>query len=136
LLFLVTLATFFATGRAEITHILAISIDGLRGDFLQQLLREAPEEFPNFIRLRETSAYTYNARCDAESSVTVVNHIGMITGRPAIQVEDQPVDLHHGYLSNFPLENETIHTHGNPAVPYKASIFDVVHDRGLSTALT
>jgi hypothetical protein len=58
----------------------------------------------------------------------------MLTGRPATQPSGAPETTHHGYLENFPRPEDIIHTHGNPAVPYKCSIFDVAHDRGLSTA--
>jgi len=42
----------------------------------------------------------------------------------------------HGYTSNSdPPANETLHNGGNPNVDYIASVFDVVHDAGGSTAL-
>jgi hypothetical protein len=40
----------------------------------------------------------------------------------------------HGYESDSSSSNTTIHARGNPDVPYKASVFDVTHDRGLRTA--
>src|SRR5262245_26590897 len=60
---------------AEIQHVIAISVDGLRGDFLQTFVDTAPEEFPNFVRLRNSGASTFNARCDYDFSETVPNHI-------------------------------------------------------------
>jgi hypothetical protein len=59
----------------------------------------------------------------------------MLTGRPADHPPGAGETLAHGYFGNFPGPDETVHAQGNPAVPYKASIFDVAHDRGLSTAL-
>jgi hypothetical protein len=120
--------------RAEIEYVIAISVDGLRGDFLQTFIETAPAEFPNFVRLRNQSAFTYNARCDFSHSITIPNHLGMLTGRPVLQPAGMPNTVHHGYTSDVPGPSETVHLNGNPAVPYKASIFDVVHDRGLTTA--
>jgi hypothetical protein len=120
--------------RAEIEYVIAISVDGLRGDYLRTFIESTPTDFPNFVRLRNQSAYTYNARCDYSHSITVPSHIGMLTSRPVLQPDGMPNTVHHGYASDFPGATETIHLNGNPAVPYKASIFDVTHDRGLTTA--
>lgn len=128
----------FATAfpaKAEIQHVIAISVDGLRGDFLKTFVDTAPADFPNFARLRNAGASTFNARCDYNFSETVPNHISMITGRPVSQPTTFGNQWHHGFTSNFPTLTETIHTSGNPAVAYKHSIFDVVHDHGRSTGL-
>jgi hypothetical protein len=45
-----------APAHAAIEHVIVISVDGLRGDFLETLLAESPAEFPNFVRLRDSSA--------------------------------------------------------------------------------
>src|SRR5678815_4521393 len=59
----------------------------------------------------------------------------MLTGRPVRQPAGLPAAVQHGITSDAPASTETIHNSGlNPTV-YKASIFDVVHDHGLSTAL-
>jgi hypothetical protein len=45
--------------------------------------------------------------------------------------------VHHGYLQNLCAtidDGNSIHNTGNTNVPYIASVFDVVHDHGLSTA--
>jgi hypothetical protein len=126
---------YLVPASAEIQHVIAISVDGLRGDFLQSFVDTAPTEFPNFVRLRNSGASTYHARCDYDFSETVPNHISMITGRPVSQPVGFADTWHHGVTSNSPPITATIHANGNPAVPYKASIFDVAHDRGLSTAL-
>ena len=68
--------------RAEVQHVIAISVDGLRGDYLQTFVTSAPTNFPNLVRLRDAGAFTYNARCDFNFSETVPNHCAMITGRP------------------------------------------------------
>ena len=141
LLPLLILAALAPGSRAfvEIRHVIAISVDGLRGDFLQGFVNTTPAEFPNFIRLREMSAFTYNARCDFAYSETVPNHLAMVTGRPVLQPGGQPAAAFTGFTNNFPTATDTVHVYaaasGTNSGSYKAGIFDVAHDRGLSTAL-
>jgi hypothetical protein len=52
-----------------------------------------------------------------------------------LQPAGAPNTVHHGFTANFPSAGQTFHTTGNQNVSYKASVFDVVHDHGLSTAL-
>lgn len=127
------------TARAEVDYVIHISVDALRGDVLERIVANPPmpasTTYPSFRRLQTEGAFTYNARSDYNYTETVPNHISMITGRPVNQPAGQPNTVHHGYSSNFPGATHTIHANGNPAVPYKYSTFDVVHDHGLSTAL-
>ena len=86
-------------------------------------------------RLVDESASTFNARTDFFKTYTLPNHTTMLTGRPVLQVGDDPT-LHHGYTRNgTPLPTATLHNSGNPAVDYISSVFDVFHDYGYSTAL-
>jgi hypothetical protein len=118
-----------------VDYVVHISVDALRGDLLRDLVANTPGTYPNFHRLQTQGAATYNARTDFGYTETVPNHITMITGRPVDQPAGQGNGVHHGYSSNFPGATHTIHANGNPNVPYKSSVFDVVHDNGLSTAL-
>lgn len=117
-----------------VTHVVQISLDGLGAIYLQSYLSNAPAEFPNFVRLMNEAAFTMNARCDYEASETVPNHTTMFTGRPVGQPAGFPLTTHHGYSNNFPTAAQTFHNSGNPNVPYKASMFDVAHDYGRTTA--
>ena len=119
---------------ALVQHVVHVSLDGLGGTYLQFYVTNAPEQFPNFARLVNEGAFTFNARCDFGASETIPNHITMFTGRPSLQPIGAPNTTHHGYINNFPFASDTIHNSGNLAVPYKASFFDVAHDFGLSTA--
>jgi Type I phosphodiesterase / nucleotide pyrophosphatase len=119
---------------APATHVIQVSLDGLGGHYLQFFVTNAPAQFPNFVRLAQESAYTYNARCDHDVSETIPNHATMFTGRPVMQPAGQPNTTHHGYNNNFPGSGDTFHASGNAAVPYKSSFYDVAHDYGLSTA--
>ena len=79
---------------------------------------------------------TFNARTDYTHTVTIPNHTCMLTGRPVLQPVGQPNTTHHGYTSNTsPTPDATLHNSGNPNLDYVASVFDVAHDHGLSTAL-
>ena len=58
--------------------VLAISIDGLRPDAITKLGNEGT---PNLHRLMKQGASTLNARTAYESTKTLPNHTGMLTGR-------------------------------------------------------
>lgn len=124
------------------THVLIISIDGLRSDALdpaEHLTVPAGDPglsanpttptLPAFTRLLQ-GAHTLNARCDAAISVTLPNHVGMVTGRPY-----QGADGHAYGLNDLPPHPSA----GGLVRPspnrYIASCFDVAHDAGLSTAV-
>ena len=123
-----------AARAAQTTHVIQMSLDGLGAYYLQFFVTNAPAQFPNFVRLTQESAYTFNARCDYDISETIPNHATMFTGRPVMQPAGQPNTTHHGYNNNFPGSGDTFHASGNAAVPYKSSFFDVAHDYCLSTA--
>jgi hypothetical protein len=120
---------------APADYVIHISIDGLAGDIIDDAMTLYPDFFPNFVRLRDGGAYTPNARTDFDDTYTIPNHTSMITGRPVLQPEGQPSTVHHGVLDDSPSAPQTIHNSGNPSVPYFASTFDVVHNRGWTTAL-
>ncbi|MEJ6643335.1 MAG: alkaline phosphatase family protein [Akkermansiaceae bacterium] len=102
-------------------RVIVISVDGLRPDAITKL---GPELVPNFYRLREEGAFTDNARTDFDYSETLPNHASMITGRPVSG------ECGHGLVVNFGGITTNLHVDG-----YKASMFDVAHDHGFSTAL-
>lgn len=101
--------------------VIVVSFDGLRPDALTTL---GAEVLPNFYRLRTEGAFTDNARSDNDFTTTLPNHTGMILGRPVLG------DTGHGLEVNFGGKNTRLHQNG-----YLASMFDVAHDHGLSTAL-
>ena len=106
-----------------IDHVIAISIDGLNPRAIEQLGRSRT---PAFHRLMREGAYTLNARTVREKTSTMPNHTAMLTGRR--------VDAKHGghgYSENFD-NGGTVH---QAAGHYVASVFDVVHDHGGSTAM-
>ena len=63
----------------QVDHVIHISVDGLRGSVIEQM---GPANLPNFYRVRAEGAYTDNARTLFENTVTMPNHIAMLTGRP------------------------------------------------------
>jgi hypothetical protein len=121
-------------------YVIQISVDGLRPSYLQTQINAGLA--PNFKRLQDEGGWTHNARTDYTHTITLPNHIAMLTGRPVCSPTGTgctPVGaqytLHHGYQSNGdPLPAWTLHNQGNLNIPYKASTFDVAHDAGRSTA--
>lgn len=114
-----------APGAAAFEHVVVISVDGLRSDCL-----EAPSIslLPNFARLL-AGPHTLDARTDAQVTVTLPNHVSMITGRPVFgpyghnwAINSDPPDIAHG---------GTLHINKGA---YIASMFDVAHDHGVATA--
>ena len=118
-----------------LTHVIHISVDALGALYLRDYIKNAPEQFPNFVRFTKIGAYTLNARCDYFISVTIPNHSSMFTSLPSLQPEGWDNMSYHGVTIDSD-NGSTIHspTTGNPNLPYKYSVFDVVHDNGLSTA--
>lgn len=107
-----------------IKHVIHISVDGLRSDAVTIL---GPALAPNFFRLREEGAFTDNARTDPEIANTLPDHASQFTSRGVFG------DDGHGWLINEdPGSPSTVHLLKGEYVP---SVFDVVHDSGLSTAL-
>lgn len=122
---------------ADASYVIQISIDGLRGDLLAaELVHDSTHTLPNLARFVAEGAATFNARADYGITLTLPNHVTMITGRPVLQPLGQPNTAHHGWTANGdPAPGQVLHATGNPNVAYLASIFDVAHDAGLSTAL-
>lgn len=121
--------------ETHVRHVVQVSMDGLRGDLLHQLIEQG--EFPNFQRLVEEGATTCNARTDYDYTITLPNHTTMLTGRPVLHPAGTAAGIEHGYTHNsMPSPKQTLHNFANSAVThYIASTLDVVHDHGLSTAL-
>jgi predicted AlkP superfamily pyrophosphatase or phosphodiesterase len=106
-----------------VDRVIAISIDGLNPRAIQQL---GQSRTPTFHRLMREGAYTLNARTVREQTRTLPNHTAMLTGR---RVDGEHGG--HGYTENVD-NGTTVH---RAAGHYVASVFDVVHDNGRSTAL-
>ncbi len=116
-------------------YVIHISIDGCGALYLKDYIAKAPEQYTNFVRLTKDGAWTLNARCDYFISVTLPNHSSMFTSLPTTRPEGWDAYSYHGLTIDMD-NGSTIHSAstGNPNLPYKNSVFDVVHDNGLSTA--
>lgn len=106
-----------------VERVLAISVDGLNPQALATL---GPQGAPAFHRLAREGASTLNARTAYELSVTLPNHTGMLTGRRVDAAHGG-----HGVTFNDDLGG-TVHDVAGEQV---ASVFDVVHEAGGSSAL-
>jgi hypothetical protein len=101
--------------------VLVISFDGLRPDAITRLGKEGT---PNLHRLMAQGASTLNARTAYESTKTLPNHTGMLTGRGVAGKAGHSVTFNNddgGTLAD---------THG----AYVPGMFDVAHDHGRQTA--
>lgn len=108
------------------THVLLVSVDGLRPECLEPPLLA---DFPQFSRLLR-GPHTLDARTDPDYTITLPNHLSMLTGRPVLGADG------HGWIGNTdpPAERDggTLHAMKRS---YVASVFDVAHDHGLTTTL-
>lgn len=91
--------------------IIIISYDGLRPDVLTSL---GEEKIPNFYRSMREGAFTLNARTDPDWTVTIPNHVTMITGRGVSGIRG------HNYVDNSSASNSIHQNKGK----YVHSIFD------------
>jgi hypothetical protein len=94
---------------------------------------------PNFSRFVTQGATTFNARTDYDRTITLPNHTSMLTGRPVLD-QTGGITGHHYTDNSDPPSGRTLQNNPNNGAngnsnPYIASIFDVVHDNGLSTGM-
>jgi hypothetical protein len=131
---LLALGTVSSAPSFAVEYVIHISVDALNASMMQELIDAG--KAPNFKRFQDEGVWTLNARTDYTQTNTLPNHTCMFTGRPVDQPAGMSATVHHGWTSNkAPKRGGTLHNKGNPALRYVASVFDVVHDAGLSTAL-
>ncbi len=105
-----------------ITHVIHISVDGLRPDAVTAL---GPALCPNFHLLMVEGTFTLNARTDCDYTSTLPDHACQMTGRAVLGSEG------HGVSFNSDGGSTIADAHGS----YVAGVFDAAHDNGLVTAL-
>lgn len=99
-----------------------VSVDGLNPDAIRQL---GSDGTPALHQLIAEGASTLNARTTYEETRTLPNHTSMVTSRPVTEPGGHQLTINDD-------NGSTVHA---AAGTYVASIFDVVHDGGGSTAL-
>jgi hypothetical protein len=120
--------------RADVKYAVMISVDGLASRFLEQVIDAG--NAPTFKALQSLAAWTHNARTDKTYTITLPNHTSMLTGLPVSPSPGFEDFRAHRWTNNWdPLPAETLHALRLPERDYTPSVFDVVHDRGRSTAL-
>ena len=111
-----------ASGDDRVRRVVAISVDGLAASAVRDLGRAGT---PALHRMIANGAATLNARTLRESTSTLPNHTGMVTGRRLL-----PTAGGHGV--DFNKDNGL--TAHDAAGEYVDSVFSTVHDRGGTTA--
>jgi hypothetical protein len=115
-------------------NVVVLSVDGLAPRFLEMLLDAS--KAPNFAALQKLAAWTHHARADKTHTITLPNHTCMLTGLPVSSTAKYGPHFAHNYVENIdPLPGDTLHRYRIPAGAYTASMFDVAHDNGASTAM-
>lgn len=119
-----------AAGQAQ--YVIEISIDGGGSSYIQTLIDQGL--LPNFKRFQTEGAWTNNARNDYDLTVTLPNHVSMVTGRGVYGVAS------NGHLWTSNSDPSTTPTATNYSIQnnkgaYVYGVFDVAHDHGLHTAL-
>lgn len=97
-------------------------MDGLNPDAIRKLGDDAP----NYQRLMREGSWTFNARADHDLTDTLPNHTSMMTGRTIMGTTGHHVTFNSDRPGTW-LARVAGH--------YVRGMFDVTHDRGLSTAL-
>ena len=109
---------------APAKQVLAMSVDGLNVNAITRLGRAGA---PSFHRLIDQGATTLNARTEAEQTITLPNHAGMMTGRRIDRRKGG-----HGVTWDLERPGSTVQKAAGHRV---GSVFSVVHAAGGSTAL-
>ncbi len=117
-------------GAHQAQYVIEISIDGGGSTYIQALIDQG--KLPNFKRFQTQGAWTNNARNDYDITVTLPNHVTMVTGRSI-----KGSDGHMWTLNTDPSSDPAAATYSiqNNKGSYVSGVFDVVHDNGLKTAL-
>lgn len=119
------LATLLASSLQGADFVITVSIDGMGSSNMQALMSDG--KLPHLRQLTREAAGTLDARTDHAITVTLPNHISMITSRPITG------STGHGWTHNTdPAKGTTLHSQKGS---YIASAFDVAHDNGRRTGL-
>ncbi|MCW2853593.1 MAG: Type phosphodiesterase / nucleotide pyrophosphatase [Nocardioides sp.] len=110
-----------AAARAGVERVVVVDVQGLRSPVVNK------SQAPTLAWMRENGASTLAARTVEERTTSLPNAVSMVTGRPVGRKYGG-----HG-ISQAAVPRST--TVQRAARGYVASMFDVAHDIGLSTAL-
>lgn len=117
-------ATASAVGDLNRNMVLVISVDGLTKNVFATM---GKKQIPNLWRLMNQGASTRNARTEPEMTVTLPNHVGMVTGRRIWKGHGG-----HGVTWNTNRRWMTVH---KAAGEWVRSVFNDVHRAGGATAV-
>ncbi len=105
--------------------VITISCDGMGSSYMQSMMDAG--KMPNLQKFASEAAGTTNARADYDITVTLPNHVSMVTSRPILGKQG------HNWKSNTdPKKGQTLHPANGITV---SSVFDVAHDNGKRTGM-
>lgn len=125
-------APLAASASAE--YVVVINVDGLNAGAIPAL---GPSGAPNLWRMRTEGAFTDNARTDYARTLTAPGHTTIMTSRAVISPNghlwgsNDPDPLSLAPSLHVPHSFKPVKSN----YEYVSSVFDVVHDHGLRTAL-
>lgn len=112
-----------AMRRSRIRRVVVVSAEGLRANTARHLSNQG--KAPGIAGMRKRGSHTFNARTTVESTRSLPNLVSMLTARPV-----DVASLGHGVL--WDNVASTVHA---AAGSYVSTVFDLVHNNGLRTAL-
>lgn len=121
-----TLLDATSADAAKICHVVVLSVDGLRPELLATPL---DREHPGLMRLLK-GAHTLEARTDPDTTVTLPNHLGMVSGRL-----QRGADGHNWMGNDDPPAADKGGTLREMHGAYVPTMFDVAHDHGVFTSV-
>jgi len=122
---LVSILVLLAIGARGADFVITVSIDGMGSSFMPALIDAG--KLPFLKQIAAQGAGTMNARADYDITVTLPNHVTMVTSSPIKGARG------HTWTSNTnPAKGTTLHSNKGT---YVAGAFDVAHDNGLRTGL-
>jgi hypothetical protein len=112
-------------------YVIVISVDGMGSEYVKPLLTNGcPNELTTFKRFQAEGAGTLNARDDVDWTVTLPNHVTMMTSRGV-----EGAFGHSWNYNGYPDGLSGATTLEQKKGTYVASGFDVAHDNGLRTGI-
>jgi hypothetical protein len=108
-------------------YVILISVDGMGAEYVKTFTNSTTNNLTTIKRLMNEGVSTMNARTDKDYTITLPNHVSMVTSRGVVGTAG-----HNWTVNVDPAVGQTLATNKGS---YVASMFDVAHDNGLRTGM-